>query len=179
MASIHEKDSILRAIRTLDIEELNLAITLYAQQQQQPWNVHNKIKSSRLSMVTPLRYAVRHWNLAAVQLFCRMGADINEVIVYGRDGPLYLMDYASVWRRCATVMAYLFERGARYNPQISDRTEYAQKLLARLERRVAKARLAVVVLLSHTIRHYWGRDIAGILARLVWWTRRWPCWDYK
>jgi len=49
---------------------------------------------------------------------------------------------------------------------------------ARIDTRIECATLAAPALLSRGSKRHWGRDIARILARLVWCTRRWDAaWD--
>lgn len=143
-------------------------------------NPHKRIKTSLLGMVTQIRYAIHCHHLPLVQLFHRMGADLEEqiMVTWGDRKVAYLLDYATWWDTNYEIVAYLWEHGARYDPTYGRSGRFA-KLMESYEARITAARQATTILLSKQLRMQLRvpRDVMNLVARVVWSTRRLECWE--
>ena len=140
------------------------------------------IKTPRLGMVTPLRYAVRHSHFEAVRFFCESGADMNQMVAIPFIEDVMLLDYACWWHDNISIVEYLFERGAHFDfSRPPPRVALAMAVTwNRLKQRIFQCRSAAATLLCVHFRAglKLPRDVAVLLARAVWLHRRRDVWEF-
>ena len=128
---------------------------------------------------SPLHTAVSCGTLRAVQRLHEAGGDIAQSIVV--DGEAFLLaDYARGYGS-AEVLAYLLEQGAPYAaqrviPHIGDKTI---GVFQTFRRRWTRCTAAAGCILGHQFRAQLNlpKDIATMLAAILWESRRQGVWD--
>jgi len=123
---------------------------------------------------SPLRCAIWYGRVRILDLLYTLGGNMNStVFLHGQS--LLLSDYAA-WCNSGRTLRCILEHGGRYTEH-AKRFHGMQTIIACYEGRVDRARFAVSALLSRATKRHWGRDIARLLARLVWGSRRRDCWE--
>lgn len=125
---------------------------------------------------SPLRHATWNGQVHIVHMLCTAGADLNQKISYG--GSLHWLADFAAYCNSEDILRYVLEHGAHYdNP--AGQFKNTKAIFAQYEGRVVRCRHATTMLLSKQLRMRFGvpRDVAKLVARMVWSTRRRECWE--